>query len=128
MPDLMPLATNRPIALKAPGKAVAGVAIDARPDKAIALRPAAANSSKESARIKQATEEFEGLLLSQMLQSIRESAQGGWQEHDQAGAVAIEMAETQLARVMASQGGLGIARTLQASLDKRHPEPNGSGS
>jgi Rod binding domain-containing protein len=79
--------------------------------------------SKESAELKKAAIEFEGLLLAQMLQSIRESALGGWQEnHDQGGAVALEMAETQLAQVMASQGGLGIARTLAESMKQHRPE------
>jgi peptidoglycan hydrolase FlgJ len=81
-----------------------------------------ATGPKEEAKLRKAAEDFEGLLLGQMLQSIRESALGGWQEnHDQAGAVALEMAETQLAQVMASQGGLGIARTLQASMKAQNP-------
>lgn len=74
----------------------------------------------EDAKLKKATEDFEGMLLGQMLQSMRESALGGWQENqDQSGAVAIEMAESQLAQVMASQGGLGIARTLQTAMARQ---------
>ena len=89
--------------------------------------PAAAPSA-EDGKLRKATEDFEGLLIGQMLQSIRESSLGGWQEHhDQAGAAALEMAETQLAQVMASQGGLGIARALQASMARQReaapPQP-----
>jgi Rod binding domain-containing protein len=84
---------------------------------ATAPQPGSVTEPPEDAKLRKAAEDFEGLLLAQMLQSIRESALGGWQEnHDQGGAVALEMAETQLARVMASQGGLGIARTLTASM------------
>lgn len=97
----------------------------------------AAKPLREEAKLRKAAEDFEGLLLARMLQSIRESALGGWQEnHDQGGAVALEMAETQLAQVMASQGGLGIARTLTASMGTpstpRNPKtpdgPDGSGT
>ena len=60
----------------------------------------------EASKIKKAAEDFEGLLIAQMLQSIRESALGGWQEkQDSSGAVALEMAESQLARSMASGHG-----------------------
>lgn len=87
--------------------------------------------TSEETRLAKAAIDFEGLLLGQMLQSIRESALGGWQDnHDQGGAVALEMAETQLAQVMASQGGLGIARTLTDSMKNRAPanEASASGS
>ncbi len=87
------------------------------------LRQTEGKETREESKLRKAAEDFEGLLLGQMLQSIRESALGGWQEnHDQAGAVALEMAESQLAQVMASQGGLGIARTLQASMKSRKKE------
>ena len=79
------------------------------------------------ARLKQAAEEFEGLIIGQMLQSVRESALSGWKdESDQAGAIAIEMAESLLAGVMASQGGLGIAQTLRSSLKHQTKEAAGS--
>jgi Rod binding domain-containing protein len=78
---------------------------------------ASQTTSGTAAKLKQAAEDFEGLILGQMLQSVRESALSGWKdEPDQAGAIAIEMAESQLAKVMASQGGLGIAQTLRSNL------------
>jgi Rod binding domain-containing protein len=77
-------------------------------------------------KLRQASEDFEAMLIGQMLQSIRESALSGWQETgDQSGAIALEMAEGQMARMMASNGGLGLARTLRDSLQK---EPVESGS
>ena len=100
---------------------LAGAGMPGRPGS---LQQTKAKETGEESKLRKAAEDFEGLLLGQMLQSIRESALGGWQEnHDQAGAVALEMAETQLAQVMASQGGLGIARTLQASMKNRSSEP-----
>ena len=98
------------------------------------LRPPTQTAAgAEDRKLREASEDFEGLLIAQMLQSIRESSLGGWQEtHDQAGAVALEMAETQLAQSMASQGGLGIARALQSSMARNreaatatNPQPGG---
>lgn len=101
----------------------------------MAERLSAAGKSTESAsqgseadkqKLRQASEDFEALLIGQMLQSIRESALSGWQEtEDQSGAIALEMAESQLARMMATSGGLGLARTLRKSLAS---EPAASGS
>lgn len=77
-------------------------------------------------KLRQASEDFEALLIGQMLQSIRESALSGWQEtEDQSGAIALEMAEGQMARMMASSGGLGLARTMQNSL-KQEPAASGT--
>lgn len=83
-------------------------------------------ANPDDPKLRQASEDFEALLIGQMLQSIRESALSGWQETaDQSGAVALEMAESQLARLMASNGGLGLARTLQNSI-KQEPAESGS--
>lgn len=79
--------------------------------------------AEETRKIQKAAEDFEGLLIAQMLQSIRESALSAWQdkEQDSASSVALEMAESQLARTMAASGGLGIARTLTNSLKDSKP-------
>ncbi len=96
-----------PETLTANRSAAAGNGTAAGPDE----------STVHAKKLEDATEDFEGLLIGQMLQSIRESALGGWQEQkDQSGAVALEMAESQLSKVMASNGGLGLAKSLQQSL------------
>lgn len=70
------------------------------------------------AKTSAAIQDFEGMLLAQMLQSIRESALGGWQEQsDQSGATALEMAEGHLAQMLAANGGLGLAKVLERSLE-----------
>lgn len=87
---------------------------------------ASQGSEPDKQKLRQASEDFEALLIGQMLQSMRESALSGWQEtEDQSGAIALEMAESQLARMMATSGGLGLARTLRNSLQR---EPAASGS
>lgn len=68
--------------------------------------------------------EFESLLLTQMLKSMRESSSGGWLGggEDQAGTVMVEMAEQQLARALAASGGLGIADLVVEGMVDREAE------
>ncbi len=74
-------------------------------------RPAAAN-------VKDAAAQFESLLIAQMLKSMRGSDGDGWlgTGEDQAGATMMEMAEEHLARVLAEQGGLGLASLVVKGL------------
>lgn len=69
-------------------------------------------------KILDAAMQFEALLIAQMLKSARESGGGGWLGggEDQAGASMTEIAEEQVAALMASSGGLGLARMLADGL------------
>lgn len=69
-------------------------------------------------RIEGAAEQFEALLIGQMLKSTHESDDGGWTgtDNDDAGSQAVELAEEQLAQAMASHGGLGLARVIARGL------------
>lgn len=71
--------------------------------------------------------EFESLLLSEMLKSFREASSGGWrgESEDQAGATMMELAEQQLARTLAAQGGLGLQDLVVRGLGEAD---SGSGS
>jgi Rod binding domain-containing protein len=68
-----------------------------------------------------AAKEFEALMLSSMLRSLRESSSGGFSgtEGDSASSSAIGFAEEHLAQALASQGGLGLARLIGDSLAKK---------
>lgn len=72
------------------------------------------------ARIRDAAQQFESLLLEQILRAARESG-SGWlgAEKDPAGDCATEFAEQQLAVAMAQRGGLGIAKLVAAGLEKK---------
>jgi Rod binding domain-containing protein len=74
----------------------------------------AGSADKDAGRLRQAAEEFEALLLAQILQTVRESGSGGWlgSSESQQMSSTMELAETQLARAMAQSGGLGITRQL----------------
>ena len=71
-------------------------------------------------KLNKAGKEFEALMIGQMLRSMRESSfGGGWGTGDQAGDVALEMAEQQMSQVLASNGGLGLARLITKGLEQR---------
>jgi len=82
------------------------------------LTPPAASRAddRDPARVKDAAQQFEALLLGQMLRSVRESASGWLGEEDNAGESATDMAEQQFAMVMAQQGGLGLANLITSGL------------
>jgi Rod binding domain-containing protein len=84
-------------------------------------------------KIKKAAEDFEALLIGQMLKSVRESSTSGWANADQAGGAALDLAEQKIAQMIASNGGLGLARLISSGLDRSTQEripaaPNGSRS
>lgn len=69
------------------------------------------------AQKKKAYEDFEALLLGDVLKNLRGSLGGSWLGKDAgAGEDAIfDMAEQQLVKVMASQDVLGIVRSLESA-------------
>jgi len=70
-------------------------------------------------RARDAAQQFEALLIGQMLRGVRESG-SGWLDsgEDKAGDCATEFAEQQLALVMAQNGGLGLSGLIAHGLDK----------
>ena len=93
------------------------------PDLAIpALSPVACSSAgetasngSETAKARDAAQQFEALLLAQILRTVRESSHGT----DDAGECATDFAEQQFARVLAQQGGLGLAPLIAAGLERK---------
>jgi peptidoglycan hydrolase FlgJ len=72
----------------------------------------------DTSKVAEAAQQFEALLISQMLRSIRESEGMGASEGDAAGASAMGFAEEHMAQALASQGGLGLARLVVEGLQK----------
>src|SRR5262245_26065151 len=68
--------------------------------------------------LKMAASEFESLLVGEMLKAARGSGDAGWLGggEDQAGSTMVEMAEQQLARSLASSGGLGLSKLIVQGL------------
>ena len=77
-----------------------------------------AASAPENRRLKQAATDFEGLLVAQLLRHARQDGDGGWMGtgEDKSSESMMEMAEESLARMMASQGCLGLASLMQQGV------------
>lgn len=74
---------------------------------------------EDPAKIKEAASQFEALLIGQILKHFRESdtdslGDGG----DQAGVSLLEIAEGQLAQLLAARGGLGLAQIIVKGLSR----------
>ena len=70
-------------------------------------------------KTKDAADQFESLLLGQILKSAHEE-DGGWlgAGEDQTAGSAMQMADEYFAKALTSHGGLGLARMISASLDQ----------
>ena len=70
--------------------------------------------------IAQAAEQFESLLLAQMLKGAHDETTGGWlgTGDDQAGSSMAELAEEHLAQAMAAGGGLGLTKLIANGLKR----------
>ena len=86
-----------------------------------ALNAPPAPSSPE--KIKAAAQQFESLMIAELLKTSREaSSDSGWLgtgDEDQAGQNALDMAEQQVANVMAKAGGLGMQTFITNSLSRK---------
>ena len=74
-----------------------------------------------AAKIKDTAQQFEALMIGELLKTSRESGSGGggWMgtgEEDQAGQAAIDMAEQQFATTMAKGGGIGLTNFITQTL------------
>jgi flagellar protein FlgJ len=70
-------------------------------------------------KVKVAAQQFEALMISQLLKTSREAGgSGGWMGtgDDEAGQVGMDMAEQEFARMMAASGGLGMAKMIAKGL------------
>ncbi len=80
--------------------------------------------SPEKASAADTAADFEALLIGQMLKSAR-SDSDGWlgTGEDSSSASLIEMAEDQIAKVLADGGGLGLASMIERSLATQTKPP-----
>lgn len=86
------------------------------------LGPMSSNSlpdpSSYPTDIRDAAQQFEALLIGEMLKATHQES-SGWlgDSEDAAGQQAIALAEEHLAKALAAQGGLGLARTIEKQLN-----------
>lgn len=68
----------------------------------------------------ESAQQFESLLIEQMLRSMRETEGEGWMgSSSQAGGSLMEFAEQEMSRVIAAGGGFGLAKMVRESLTPR---------
>lgn len=79
------------------------------------------SAKEDPEKIKKAAEQFEALMIGQMLKAAHEAGSGGWMGtgDDQAGQTGMDMAEQQFASLIASRGGLGLARFITNDLERK---------
>src|SRR5271165_155108 len=84
----------------------------------------APSKGADTAKIGQAAQQFEALLIGQILHSAH-SSDGGWLgSDDSSGTCATDFAEEQLANTIAQHGGLGLAQMITRSLEQESaPRP-----
>ncbi len=72
------------------------------------------SSTPNPKKLSEAAKQFEALMISQMMKSVRDSSDSGWlSDGDEAGEdSSTGMAEEQFAQAMASSGGLGLAQMV----------------
>jgi Rod binding domain-containing protein len=81
---------------------------------------AADSDIKLSKDAKKAGQDFEAVMIAQMLKAARRTGSGGWMgSESKAANPVIDMAEEQLARAMATQGAFGIAKLLSDTVSSR---------
>jgi Rod binding domain-containing protein len=94
--------------------------IDASMNVAGYGEPKSSASGRDPQKVKEAAKEFEALLLGQMLKTVRESSGAdGWMGSGGGSTDSVmEYAEQNLAAVLSSNGGLGLARLVSDGLTK----------
>ena len=83
----------------------------------------AEGKSKDSPeKVKGAAEQFEALMIGQLLKTSREATSSGWlgTGDDGPGQISMDMAEQQLAATMAKSGGFGLTNTITKELTIKH--------
>ena len=86
------------------------------------LLPAAPTAKADTPeKVRDAAQQFEALLIGQILRSARESGSGWFSDgEDPSGEVATDYAEQQFATVLAQKGGLGLADMIAKGLERNH--------
>lgn len=79
-----------------------------------------AAASKKDARVHKAAQQFEALMIGEMMKTVREGGDGGWlgSGEDTGDDSAIGMAESQFSQAMASNGGLGLAHMIEQTVGR----------
>jgi Rod binding domain-containing protein len=71
--------------------------------------------------VRDAAQQFEALLIEQILRSARQGGSGWLSDgEDPSGEVATDYAEQQFATVLSQKGGLGLSDLIAKGLERSH--------
>ena len=74
---------------------------------------------KDTAKIKDSSQQFEALLIGQILHSAHSGDSGWLGSDDSSDSCATDFAEEQMANTIAQNGGFGLAKMIQKELEVR---------
>jgi len=84
-------------------------------------RLTAASAPGDPKKIHDAAQQFESLMIEEMLKTVREDSDGdalsGDDDGDSSGGLAMDMAQGFLAQGIAAKGGLGLADTIARGVE-----------
>jgi Rod binding domain-containing protein len=88
-----------------------------------AIADQSGDSSKKTQQIKDASQQFESLMIAELLKSARSDSDSasflGAGDDDQTGQTAVDYAEQQLASLMSKSGGIGLSKFIEQGLAKK---------
>ena len=94
--------------------------IDPRIVASRATQPATDKKAKELASLRKSSQEFEALMLMEMLKSMRKSVpEGGLFEKDNATEIYRDMLDSETAKAVSRGKGLGIADAMYKQMAKQ---------
>lgn len=78
-----------------------------------------ATGAKQPEKLHKAAQQFEALLIGEMLKSAHEAGSDGWLGGESTGdESAMDMAESQLANALSSGKGIGLASVIERAMQK----------
>ncbi len=72
----------------------------------------------KSGKVEDAAKQFEALLIGQMLKSVRDAAADDDPDNDTVGEPMVDVADQQFSKMLANNGGLGLAKMVVSGLNK----------
>jgi flagellar protein FlgJ len=88
---------------------------------AAAAGAAATGKADTPEKVRDAAQQFEALLIEQILRSARQGGSGWLSDgEDPSGEVATDYAEQQFATVLSQKGGLGLSDLIAKGLERSH--------
>jgi len=85
----------------------------------------AAPRAENPRKVHDTAQQFEAVLIGQLLKTSREAGGSGWLgtgDGDDAGQTGMELAEQEFARMLAAKGGLGMSHMIEAGMRAKSTE------